>query len=63
LWLVGKADSCALGGPPTAEVGMTGLAPLKLRVSVLGWSREVELQGVPIVFQPDEVGCIPTVDP
>jgi hypothetical protein len=63
LWLVGKADSCALGSPPPGDVGMTGLAPLKVRVSVLGWPREVELHGVPIVFQPDEDRCIPTIDP
>jgi len=63
LWLIGQASSCALGVAPSDEIGMTGLATVKLRISYLGWPREVELADLPQLWEPYEPGCVPTADP
>lgn len=63
LWLIGEAGSCALGQTPSSDIGMTGLAAVKLRISYLGWPREVELTEVPQLWEPYEPGCVPAIAP
>jgi hypothetical protein len=62
IWIVGRAGECALGTAPTTTNSMTGLSPLKLRVSVLGWPRDVELSGVPSVWEAADPGCDPALE-
>jgi hypothetical protein len=62
IWLVGRASECALGAKPTAEDSMMGLSPVKVRVSVLGWPRDVELRGIPSVWEARDPGCDPVLE-